>query len=276
MRSKLFVQPKMGALMALPLVLFCTIVKAQTVLSSASHSEKTYNALMVKRPIKVDGKLNEDSWKQAVLISDFEDIEGASKPKPSFSTSVKMMWDSQYLYIGAVLEEPHLWGTLKKHDDIIYRDHDFEVFIDPMGDGEQYFEIEINVLGTIMDLFMNKPYKKGGTFDMEWNTNGMLSKIIANGTINDNTDIDSGWTVEMAIPFTAISRNNRTASPSSTNPWRINFSRVQWTLEPDGKSYRKKLNENNKPISEHNWVWNPTGVIDMHVPVKWGFLYFKN
>jgi hypothetical protein len=276
MRSKLFEQPKMGALMALPLVLFCTLVKAQTVLSSASHSEKTYNALMVKRPIKVDGKLNEDSWKQAVLISDFEDIEGASKPKPSFSTSVKMMWDSQYLYIGAVLEEPHLWGTLKKHDDIIYRDHDFEVFIDPMGDGEQYFEIEINVLGTIMDLFMNKPYKKGGTFDMEWNTNGMLSKIIANGTINDNTDIDSGWTVEMAIPFTAISRNNRTASPSSTNPWRINFSRVQWTLEPDGKSYRKKLNENKRPISEHNWVWNPTGVIDMHVPVKWGFLYFKN
>jgi hypothetical protein len=276
MRSKLFVKPKMGALLALGLVLFCTLVRAQTVLSSSLHSEKKYEARMAKRPIKVDGKLNEHDWKQAVLISDFEDIEGASKPKPSFNTTVKMMWDSQYLYIGAVLEEPHLWGTLKKQDDIIYRDHDFEVFIDPMGDGEQYFEIEINVLGTIMDLFMNKPYKKGGTFDMEWNTTGMLSKIIANGTINDNSDIDSGWTVEMAIPFTAISRNNRTASPSTINPWRINFSRVQWTLEPDGKSYRKKLNENNRPIAEHNWVWNPTGVIDMHVPVKWGYLYFKN
>ena len=262
--------------MALLLVLFCTHLVAQTVLSSSLHSEKKYKARMAKRPIKVDGKLKEHDWKQAVLISDFEDIEGASKPKPAFSTTVKMMWDSQYLYIGAVLEEPHLWGTLKKHDDIIYRDHDFEVFIDPMGDGEQYFEIEINVLGTIMDLFMNKPYKKGGTFDMGWNTTGMLSKVIANGTINDNTDIDSGWTVEMAIPFTAISRNNRIASPSTTNPWRINFSRVQWTLEPDGKSYRKKLNENKRTISEHNWVWNPTGVIDMHVPVKWGYLYFKN
>lgn len=262
--------------MALLLVLFCTLVRAQTVLSSSLHSEKKYKARMAKRPIKVDGKLNEHDWKQAVLISDFEDIEGASKPKPSFNTTVKMMWDSQYLYIGAVLEEPHLWGTLKKQDDIIYRDHDFEVFIDPMGDGEQYFEIEINVLGTIMDLFMNKPYKKGGTFDMRWNTTGILSKVIANGTINDNSDIDSGWTVEMAIPFTAISRNNRIASPSTTNPWRINFSRVQWTLEPDGKTYRKKLNENKRPISEHNWVWNPTGVIDMHVPVKWGYLYFKN
>ena len=276
MPSKQLFQQKTSALLALLLVLFCTLVRAQTVLSSSLHSEKNYKARMAKRPIKVDGKLNEHDWKQAVLISDFEDIEGASKPKPAFSTTVKMMWDSQYLYIGAVLEEPHLWGTLKKQDDIIYRDHDFEVFIDPMGDGEQYFEIEINVLGTIMDLFMNKPYKKGGTFDMGWNTTGILSKVIANGTINDNSDIDSGWTVEMAIPFTAISRNNRTASPSTTNPWRINFSRVQWTLEPDGKTYRKKLNENKRTISEHNWVWNPTGVIDMHVPVKWGYLYFKN
>lgn len=275
MRSKLLFQPKTSALIGL-LLLFCTVVKAQTVLSSSLHSEKKYTARMAKRPIKVDGKLNEHDWKQAVLISNFEDIEGAAKPKPTFSTEVKMMWDSQYLYIGAVLEEPHLWGTLKKHDDIIYRDHDFEVFIDPMGDGEQYFEIEINVLGTIMDLFMNKPYKKGGTFDMGWNTTGIQSKIIANGTINDNTDIDSGWTLEMAIPFTAISKVQRAATPSFNKPWRINFSRVQWTLEPDGISYRKKLNQNNKPISEHNWVWNPTGVVDMHVPAKWGYLYFKN
>ena len=258
------------------LLLFCAVINAQTVLSSSLHSEKKYTARMAKRPIKVDGKLNEHDWKQAVLISNFEDIEGAVKPKPTFSTEVKMMWDSQYLYIGAVLEEPHLWGTLKKHDDIIYRDHDFEVFIDPMGDAEQYFEIEINVFGTIMDLFMNKPYKKGGTFDMGWNTTGIQSKIIANGTINDNSDIDSGWTLEMAIPFTAISRTQRAAAPSFNKPWRINFSRVQWTLEPDGKSYRKKLNQNNKPISEHNWVWNPTGVVDMHVPTKWGYLYFKN
>jgi hypothetical protein len=275
MRSKLLFQPKTSALIGL-LLLFCTVVKAQTVLSSSLHSEKKYTARMAKRPIKVDGKLNEHDWKQAVLISNFEDIEGAAKPKPTFSTEVKMMWDSQYLYIGAVLEEPHLWGTLQKHDDIIYRDHDFEVFIDPMGDGEQYFEIEINVLGTIMDLFMNKPYKKGGTFDMGWNTTGIQSKIIANGTINDNTDIDSGWTLEMAIPFTAISKVQRAATPSFNKPWRINFSRVQWTLEPDGISYRKKLNQNNKPISEHNWVWNPTGVVDMHVPAKWGYLYFKN
>lgn len=71
-----------------------------------------------------------------------------------------MLWDDQYLYIAAELIEPDIWATLSKRDDIVYNDHDFEVFLDPNNDGEQYVEIEINALGTVMDLFMNKPYKK--------------------------------------------------------------------------------------------------------------------
>ena len=59
MRSKLLFQQKMGALMGIMLVLLCTLVKAQTIRSSASPLEKTYNAQMAKQPIKVDGKLNE-------------------------------------------------------------------------------------------------------------------------------------------------------------------------------------------------------------------------
>jgi hypothetical protein len=267
---------KKRVILVLIVLVYGGMVSAQEQLKNAALSDKKYTANAVKRAIIVDGKLTERDWNRAALISDFEDIEGGTKPRPTFNTTVKMMWDSQYLYIGAVLEEPHLWGTLKKYDDIIYRDHDFEVFLDPTGDGEQYFEIEINVLGTLMDLYMNKPYKKGGTFDLGWNATGIITAVHASGTINNNSDIDSNWTVEMAIPFSAISKLNRAAIPSTTKPWRINFSRVQWTLEPFGMSYQKKLKENKKPISEHNWVWSPTGIIDMHVPVKWGYLYFKN
>jgi hypothetical protein len=269
-------QHKKRALLVLIVLVYAGMVSGQADLKNAGLSNKKYTANAVKRAIVVDGKLAERDWKSAAIISDFEDIEGGTKPKPTFNTTVKMMWDSQYLYIGAVLQEPHLWGTLKKYDDIIYRDHDFEVFLDPTGDAEHYFEIEINVLGTIMDLYMNKPYKKGGTFDLGWNATGIISAVHVDGTINNNADIDSNWTVEMAIPFSAISRLNRAAIPSATNPWRINFSRVQWTLEPSGISYQKKLKENKKPISEYNWVWSPTGIVDMHVPGKWGYLYFKN
>lgn len=273
---KLFAQHSKGGILVLMVLVYSVVICAQGDQKNADVSSKKYTANAAKNTIVVDGKLTERDWERAVIISNFEDIEGVVKPKPTFKTEVKMTWNAQYLYIGAVLEEPHLWGTLKKYDDIIYRDHDFEVFLDPIGDGVHYFEIEINVLGTLMDLYMNKPYKKGGTFDLGWNTTGIITSVHASGTINNNSDVDSSWTVEMAIPFSAISRLNRTATPSNTNPWRINFSRVQWTLEPDGISYQKKLKENKKPISEHNWVWSPTGIIDMHVPVKWGYLYFKN
>jgi hypothetical protein len=276
MRFKKLVQQKMGVVMwLLQLAPFC-MLHSQVQESGLYASDKKYKAVGVKQPIIVDGKLTEKAWKRASVISDFEDIEGNSKPAPSFSTTVKMTWDSNYLYIGATLVEPHLWGTLKNYDDIIYRDHDFEVFLDPSGDGEQYFEIEINVLGTLMDLYMTKPYKKGGTFDLGWNASGIISAVHAVGTINNNTDIDSSWTIEMAIPFAAISKVNRMAVPSFIKPWRINFSRVEWTLEKVGTSYQKKLKENKKPISENNWVWSPTGIIDMHIPNKWGYLYFKN
>lgn len=69
------------------------------------------------------------------------DIEGDRKPRPRFRTRVKMLWDDNYFYMGAEMEEPHVWATLTERDSIIYRDNDFEVFIDPDGDNHNYYEI---------------------------------------------------------------------------------------------------------------------------------------
>ena len=73
---------------------------------------------------------------------------------------MKMLWDDQYLYIAADLEEPHVWATLTAHDSVIFRDNDFEVFLNPTGDSVNYFEFEINALNTGWDLFLDKPDKK--------------------------------------------------------------------------------------------------------------------
>ncbi|MCK7480520.1 MAG: carbohydrate-binding family 9-like protein [Candidatus Moduliflexus flocculans] len=59
---------------------------------------------------------------------------------------VQMLWDDSYFYIGAYLEEPHLWATLTERDSIIFQDNDFEVFIDPDGDTHNYYELEMNAL----------------------------------------------------------------------------------------------------------------------------------
>ncbi|ULT28984.1 carbohydrate-binding family 9-like protein [Sphingobacterium sp. E70] len=72
------------------------------------------------------------SWEKAPWTNAFKDIEGTSKPTPSFDTRVKMLWDNENLYLFAKLEEPHINGYLRQKDTIIYHDNDFEVFLNPI------------------------------------------------------------------------------------------------------------------------------------------------
>ena len=47
-----------------------------------------------------------------------------------------------------------------QHDAVIFHNNDFEVFIDPDGDTHNYYELEINALNTVWDLFITKPYRE--------------------------------------------------------------------------------------------------------------------
>ena len=115
-----------------------------------------------------------------------------------------MLWDDEYFYIGALLEEPHVWGTLTKHDAVIFHDNDFEIFIDPDGDNHEYYEIEINALNTEWDLFLTKPYRDGGPAINAWEIPGLKTAVHVEGTLNDPRDKDTSWSVEFAFPWKAL------------------------------------------------------------------------
>ena len=99
-----------------------------------------YTAVRAGKPVHIDGRIDGE-WKDAPWTSYFVDIEGSKKPAPRFQTRAKMLWDDQYFYIAAELQEPHVWGTITKHDAVIFHDNDFEVFVDPNGDSHEYFRV---------------------------------------------------------------------------------------------------------------------------------------
>src|SRR5262245_34465833 len=115
---------------------------------------KHYTCHHAAQTIRINGKLDDPAWRAAPWTDDFIDIEGATRPKPRYRTRVKMLWDDDYLYIAADLLEPHVWASLTKHDSVIFHDNDFEVFLNPSGDGQNYFEFEINALNAGWDLFL--------------------------------------------------------------------------------------------------------------------------
>ncbi len=249
--------------------------------SNMDHSLRRYSCTRATGAITIDGKLDDPAWEAAAWSEWFVDIEAESSadaarsiPAPRFKTRMKMLWDDEYLYFAAELEEPHVWGTLTEKNDIIYRDNDFEIFIDPDGDRQNYYEFEINALGTIMELTMNKPYHEKGKYTLGTNLTGLKSAVHVDGTLNDPGDIDRGWSVEVAIPWKDLERFARImpTPPEAGDAWRINFSRVQWKHEiVDGK-YVKVPKE--KSV-EDNWVWSPIGRVDMHRPEKWGIVTFE-
>ncbi|SFD31634.1 Carbohydrate family 9 binding domain-like [Chitinophaga sp. CF118] len=250
--------------------------QANAQLKPAYIAPRQYHCYQTLTPIKLDGKPDEKAWQQTAWSDDFTDIEGDKQPEPPMRTRLKMLWDSRYLYIFAELEDENIWATLHQHDTIIFQDNDFEIFVDPDGDTHEYFEIEINPHNTIMDLFMPRPYRIGGDALMNWDTKGMLTAVHIDGTLNKPGDKDKKWTVEMAIPFSAFGfYNQRTAGPKDSSSWRINFSRVEWDADIVNGQYVKRRNKaTGKPLPEHNWVWSPQGIINMHAPEKWGYLFF--
>jgi hypothetical protein len=230
-----------------------------------------YVCCRAQGPLKIDGLLDETAWSQAAWSEPFLDIEGERKPPPRHRTRVKMLWDDEALYIGAWLDEPHVWATLTQHDSVIFKDNDFEVFLDPDGDSHLYGELELNALNTTWDLLLPKPYKNGGKAIDAWEITGLRTAVHVDGTINDPRDIDRGWSVEIAWPWKSLGELMAgTVPPRHGEQWRINFSRVEWQHEVVGSSYRKVAGQ-----AEDNWVWSPQGAIDMHRPERWGYLQFS-
>ena len=251
-------------------LLFGLLLGVGAVLAQGS-TPKSYVCYRTTGKIVVDGKLNETAWRKAPATDLFVDIEGDVKPRPRFQTRAKMLWDDRYFYISAELQEPHVWGTLTKRDSVIFHDNDFEVFIDPNGDRDEYYELEINALNTVWDLFLPKPYLDGGKAQDDWNITGLKTAVQIQGTLNNPGDQDKGWTVEMALPWQVLGEfAHQAAPPLDGDQWRVNFSRVEWQHEIVGGKYRKVPN-----TKEDNWVWSPQGVVDMHQPEKWGYVRFS-
>lgn len=254
------------------------IVGCFSVISCAQSNKEiipnTYIAYQTSSAIKIDGEENDASWSKVEWSQSFIDIEGVKKP--TYNTQVKMLWDETYLYILAKMEEPHVWGNLKKKDTVIFYNNDFEVFIDPDGDTHNYYELEINALNTNWDLFISKPYREGNVVLNDWTVTGLKSAVKVNGTLNNSNDIDEGWVVEMAIPWAVYKTSYFEKNVPVDKFWRVNFSRVNWDFQITDGKYERKKDAEGKLLHEYNWVWSPTGVVNMHEPEKWGYVYFSS
>ena len=235
-----------------------------------------YTCHRAKKEFHLDGNINKPFWEDAPYTDEFLDIQGSHMPLPRFVTRAKMLWDDENLYVAADLAGDEIWGHLTERDSVIYFDNDFEIFVDPDSDTYHYYEFEMNVLNTVWDLFLAEPYRDGGSGLNGYDMHGLRTAVQVDGSINDPSAENKGWSVEVVIPFSALYEYQKERrAPKNGEFYRMNFSRVQWNVDVKDNTYVKRTDENGNVLPEDNWVWAPTGVINIHYPELWAFVFFS-
>lgn len=257
--------------------------------ASISSDRPTYKIMKITGNIVVDGRLSEPLW-GPVPVMPFREIANGSSP--ALATMTKLVWDSEYLYVGMVLDDPDVWSRVGYRDDewpceyveavnvhqkmknpewhrlecdIMSLDKFVKVFIDPDADGYGYLEFHVNPINNVFDAWYDQGFvEKWDDRDrgphVTWSCPGFISATSIDGTINASHDIDNGWSVEMAIPWTSLAPYVRGSCPPRPGDiWSAHLGRV----------HKERFRSKNI-----YWTWPVIGVVNCHLPSTYGFLLF--
>jgi len=241
-----------------PLIVFPLVFLHQ----ASAQEIREYTVKRATSTITVDGRLNEADWSAAALTERF--VLYADGAPTRLCTQAKFLWDDQYLYVGFLCEDPDVWATMTERDDHLWNGEVVEILCDPDGDSVNYFEVQVNPLGTVLDLFLAKPYYAGGVADLSWNLDSLKVGVWVDGTLNDSADVDSQWTCEVALPFNEIAfmAPTLTCPPQSGDRWRILVTRYDYE-----RTGLKRVEVSS---------WNRTDSRGFHVPSKFGRITFSD
>ena len=264
--------------------------------------QSDYTAKKISTTITVDGNIKKDVWLNANWSPRFVDM--VTGQSGMYNTQTAIVWNDTHLYIAFTAEEPFVEASQTERDSIVFLENDLEIFIDG---GDCYYELEINAANTIYEVFFiwKDAYTKGSKFDIPhfdvhqaqaytfggdydrmgssfWKgthprgirwafTNfdlpGLQTAVQIEGTLNDNSDIDKGWSAEIAIPWSSLGllANGRNIPPANGDIWHIFLGRFQ------------KLMVAGKEIQPHPaMALNSHGIYDTHLPEKWSRITFTS
>ena len=235
-----------GVLMALGLMTAAVNTIAQ------SREPPAYEISRTATAIKVDGRLDDPVWAKAPLFGDFRlNLDGSPSP---YKTEARALYDEIFIYFSFRSRDDNIWATLKTRDQHLWDEEVVEVFLQAHPNNTSYIELEVNPLGTTLDIYLldiRQPLRYES-----WNSKKLKWGGQVFGTV-DGKNGDREWTCEIALPLEDIvTAKNR--PPQAGDRWRLNLYRVE---------------QRPKPLL---LAWSPTFKDDFHMPGTFGEIVFTN
>jgi hypothetical protein len=156
--------------------------------------------------IRIDGRLDDEGWRNAQRIESFAEIEPGENIAPPVRTVAWVTYDDENLYVAfKAYDNPSQVRASLRNRDEIFQDDWVGIILDPYGDAVRAYELFANPLGIQGDLLMTRSGENIG-FDMIYHTAGQIT--------------EEGFVVEMAIPFKSLR-----FPQADVHDWRITFLR---------------------------------------------------
>jgi len=151
--------------------------------------------------ILIDGKMEESAWLNTETKA-FDHFYNIKQPTDKQSTRYRMLWDEENLYVFFECEDQYITAREKNRDGAPYVDDCAEIFLIPApAPLNMHIGFEVNLFKASNDfVFFNDFYEGKNSILKSYNPDFEV-EITYQGTINNNSDVDSGWTMEMAIPL---------------------------------------------------------------------------
>lgn len=204
---------------------------------ACSRSGGDYVVHRASGPITVDGVLLEPAWDKASVAGPF--VRSLDGKGATAATEARLLWDDETLYVAFQAEDANVSGRFSKDDEPLYTSNVVEIFLNPSRDSSRYDEIEVAPTNALFDASFNGGPRKG--MDVSWSSHARHA-VHVDGTLNDARDVDRGWTVELAIPFSALTGMDK-PRPQKGDRWKFNLYRLrQGPGQPgEGQAYSPPL-----------------------------------
>ena len=213
----------------------------------AADTVSAFECRWTDQPITIDGRADEPAWKHAQTIDHFQIgwLTGDAR-KPRTSTRAKLLWDRDYLYFYAEMEDHDLVATITEHQGRIWTGDVFELFFKPATDKKPYYEFEVNPANATLELFF--PARDAGGYDKFKDTTHieLKSAVQLHGTLNHPGDRDDGWSVEGRIPWRDLAPTG--GRPNPGDQWR--FALCRYDYSSDG---REPEQSSSAPLTKPNF-----------------------
>jgi hypothetical protein len=194
-------------------------------------------------PVNIDGILNEPTWKSATRISNFVERFPGDNTVPEVATEGYITYDADNLYVAFVChDDPSKIRATMCQRDQFSGDDAIVILLDTYGNAAWAYEFFVNPYGIQKDRLWSSVGSEDAGYDLIWRSAGQIT--------------DSGYQVEVAIPFASMRFPNK-----DIQSWRMDF----WREHPREtfKQYSWAANDRNVQCWPCQWG-TVNGIHDVH------------